>query len=172
MKKYQSENFTTVVVRPATVCGFSNRQRMDVIVNLLTNQAFNLKQIKILGGKQLRPNIHIDDICDLYVFLLENPELEGVFNAGFENISILEIARLVKERVECDIVITGGNDPRSYRLDSSKLLKTGFKPKKTVSYAIDEIIAAFTRGDLRDEPHFHNLNWMNKMMSDQKEMAQ
>ena len=78
----------------------------------------------------------------------------------------------MKERVECDIVITGGNDPRSYRLDSSKLLKTGFKPKKRVSHAIDEIIAAFTNGELRDEPHFHNLNWMNKMMSDQKEMAQ
>ena len=82
-------------------------------------------------------------ICDLYIFLLENPELEGIFNAGFENITILEIARLIKERIECDIVITEGNDPRSYRLDSSKLLKTGFKPKKTVSHAIDEIIVAF-----------------------------
>ena len=103
---------------------------------------------------------------------MDNPQLEGVFNAGFENISILEIARLVKERVECDIVITGGNDPRSYRLDSSKLLKTGFKPKKTVSHAIDEIIAAFRDRTLRDEPHFHNLNWMHKMIIDQQEMAQ
>ena len=114
--------------------------RLDVSVNMLTMQALTTGVIKVFGGTQVRPNIHIDDICDLYVFLLDNPELEGVFNAGFENISILEIARLVKERVECDIVITGGNDPRSYRLDSSKLLKTGFKPKKTVSHAIDEII--------------------------------
>ena len=78
---------------------------------------------------------------------------------------------MVKERVECDIVITGSNDPRSYRLDSAKLLNTGFTPKKTVSDAIDEIIAAFRNGTLRDEPHFHNLNWMNKITSDQREAA-
>ena len=85
------------------------------MVNMLTMQALTTGVIKVFGGTQVRPNIHIDDICDLYVFLLDNPELEGTFNAGFENISILEIARLVKKRVECDIVITGGNDPRSYR---------------------------------------------------------
>ena len=170
LKSYSGQ-MKVQIVRPATVCGLSPRMRLDVSVNMLTMQALTTGMIKVFGGTQVRPNIHIDDICDLYVFLLDNPELEGVFNAGFENISILEIARLVKERVECDIVITGGNDPRSYRLDSSKLLKTGFKPKKKVSHAIDEIIAAFTKGELRDEPHFHNLNWMNKMMSDQKEMA-
>ena len=160
------------IVRPATVCGLSPRMRLDVSVNMLTMQALSKGVITVFGGTQVRPNIHIDDICDLYLFLLDNPHLQGVFNAGFENISILEIARLVKERVDCDIVITGGNDPRSYRLDSSKLLKTGFKPKKSVSDAIDEIIAAFRRGALRDEPHFHNLNWMSKMISDQKGMAQ
>ena len=170
LKSYE-EQMKVQIVRPATVCGLSPRMRLDVSVNMLTVQALTTGVIKVFGGTQVRPNIHIDDICDLYVFLLDKPELEGIFNAGFENISILEIARLVKERVECEIVITGSNDPRSYRLDSSKLLNTGFKPKKTVAHAIDEIIAAFRNGVLRDEPHFHNLNWMNKMTSDQSEVA-
>jgi nucleoside-diphosphate-sugar epimerase len=170
LKSYE-EQMKVQIVRPATVCGLSPRMRLDVSVNMLTMQALTNGVIKVFGGTQVRPNIHIDDICDLYVFLLDNPELEGIFNAGFENISILEIARLVKERVECDIVITGSNDPRSYRLDSAKLLNTGFTPKKTVSDAIDEIIAAFRNGTLRDEPHFHNLNWMNKITSDQREAA-
>jgi nucleoside-diphosphate-sugar epimerase len=170
LKSYE-EQMKVQIVRPATVCGLSPRMRLDVSVNMLTMQALTNGVIKVFGGTQVRPNIHIDDICDLYVFLLDNPELEGIFNAGFENISILEIARLVKERVECDIVITGSNDPRSYRLDSAKLLNTGFTPKKTVSDAIDEIIAAFRNGTLRDEPHFHNLNWMNKITSDQREVA-
>ena len=170
LKSYE-EQMKVQIVRPATVCGLSPRMRLDVSVNMLTMQALTNGVIKVFGGTQVRPNIHIDDICDLYVFLLDNPELGGIFNAGFENISILEIARLVKERVECDIVITGSNDPRSYRLDSAKLLNTGFTPKKTVSDAIDEIIAAFRNGTLRDEPHFHNLNWMNKITSDQREAA-
>ena len=170
LKSY-SGSMKIQIVRPATVCGLSPRMRLDVSVNMLTMQALTKGVITVFGGTQVRPNIHIDDISDLYIFLLDNPELEGVFNAGFENITILEIARLIKERIECEIVITEGNDPRSYRLDSSKLLKTGFKPKKTVSHAIDEIITAFRNRALTDEPHFHNLKWMNKMISDQKEIA-
>ena len=84
----------------------------------------------------------------------------------------MNLAKRISEKIECEILVKESNDPRSYRQDSSKLLKTGFKPKKTVSHAIDEIIVAFKRGELRDEPHFHNLNWMNKMIRNQREIAQ
>jgi nucleoside-diphosphate-sugar epimerase len=150
------------IVRPATVCGLSPRMRLDVSVNMLTMQALTRGRITVFGGTQLRPNIHIDDICDLYLFLLANPQHTGIFNAGFQNSSILEIARLIKERVDCDIVVTESNDPRSYRLDSSKLLATGFVPKKKINDAISEIIQAYRDGQLRDDPMAHNLLWMQR----------
>ena len=150
------------IVRPATVCGLSPRMRLDVSVNMLTMQALTKGKITVFGGTQVRPNIHIDDICDLYVYLLQNKDITGIFNAGFENISILDIARMIKQRIGCDIVVTESNDPRSYRLDSSKLLDTGFVPKKTVNDAISEIINAYQHGRLDDQAHFHNLAWMKQ----------
>jgi nucleoside-diphosphate-sugar epimerase len=99
-------------------------------------------KITVFGGSQIRPNIHIDDICDLYIFMLQNPKFDGIFNAGFENISILDIAHMIKDKVPCDIVVTASNDLRSYRLDSTKLLNTGFAPKKSVRQAILDIIRA------------------------------
>src|SRR3990167_683795 len=117
------------IVRPATVCGYSPRMRLDVSVNMLTIQALITGLIMVFGGDQERPNIHIDDITDLYIFLLEN-KLPGIFNAGFENLSILEIAKNIISLVNAEIKITPSNDPRSYRINSDKLLKTGFKPKK------------------------------------------
>jgi len=150
------------IVRPATVCGVSSRMRLDVSVNMLTMQALTKGKITVFGGTQVRPNIHIDDICDLYLFLLQNPRHDGIFNAGFENISILDIARMIKDRVSCDIVVTGSNDPRSYRLDSTKLLNTGFVPKKSVQHAISDIIYSFEAGALSDDAHFYNLKWMTQ----------
>lgn len=150
------------IVRPATVCGLSPRMRLDVSVNMLTMQALKKGQITVFGGAQVRPNIHIDDICNLYVYFLQNNNLTGVFNAGFENISIMDIALMVKQRIDCDIVVTNSNDPRSYRLDSSKLLDTGFAPKKSVYDAISEIIDAYQQGSLDDEACFHNLTWMKQ----------
>lgn len=150
------------IVRPATVCGVSSRMRLDVSVNMLTMQALTKGKITVFGGTQVRPNIHIDDICDLYLFLLQNPEHDGIFNAGFENISILDIARMIKDRVSCDIVVTESNDPRSYRLDSTKLLNTGFVPKKSVQHAISDIIHSFEAGALSDDAHFYNLKWMTQ----------
>src|SRR5664279_4387531 len=126
------------IVRPATVCGYSPRQRLDVSVNMLTMQAIMNGRITVFGGNQIRPNIHIDDITDLYLFLLDHPEHAGIFNAGFENISILDIAKLVQKHVPAEIVVSESNDPRSYRINSDKLLKTGFRPKKTVDDAIKE----------------------------------
>lgn len=150
------------IVRPATVCGFSPRMRLDVAVNLLTMQALAKGEITVLGGDQTRPNIHIDDITDLYIFLLDHPEVNGVFNAGFENISILDIAQLVAKKVSSKITVTASTDPRSYRVNSDKLLATGFKPKKTVEDAISEIVEKFHSGVLKDEDHFYNLRWMEK----------
>src|SRR6185503_11112269 len=131
------------IVRPATVCGWSPRMRLDVSVNMLTMQALMKGRITVFGGAQTRPNIHIDDITDLYLFLLEHPDVTGVYNAGFENLSILEIAELVRSRVPADVVVSPSNDPRSYRINSDKLLATGFRPKKSVAHAIDELIARF-----------------------------
>jgi nucleoside-diphosphate-sugar epimerase len=150
------------IVRPATVCGLSPRMRLDVSVNMLTMQALTRGEITVLGGDQTRPNIHIDDITDLYLFLLNRPDVTGVYNAGFENLSIQKIAEMACEKAQAKITVLPSNDPRSYRVNSDKLLATGFKPKKTVEGAIDEICAAYKRGDLRDEDRFHTLKWMQK----------
>ncbi len=156
------DDMVVQIVRPATVCGFSPRMRLDVAVNLLTMQALENGKITVLGGTQTRPNIHIDDITDLYIFLLDNPQHDGVFNAGFENISILDIARMVSEQVGAEIDIKPSNDPRSYRVNSDRLLGTGFRPKKTVKDAITELAGLHRQGVLKNEERFHNLKWMMK----------
>ena len=148
------------IIRPATVCGLSPRMRLDVSVNLLTMAALTKQEITVFGGAQTRPNVHIDDITDAYLHFIDNPQHTGVYNVGFENISILEIAEMVADVVPADIVIQQSNDPRSYRVNSDKILTTGFKPKKTVKMAIQEIVEAYNKGELKDEPHFHNLKWM------------
>ena len=150
------------IVRPATVCGYSPRMRLDVSVNLLTMQALSKGKITVFGGDQVRPNIHIDDITDLYLHLIDHPEVTGVYNAGFENISIMDIAKLVTKYVPVEIAVTPSNDPRSYRVNSDKLLATGFKPKKSVEDAVSEIIEKYRSGVLKDDEHFHNLKWMQK----------
>src|SRR5258706_198682 len=96
------DDMVVQIVRPATVCGFSPRQRLDVSVNMLTMQALMNGRITVFGGDQTRPNIHIDDITDLYLFLLDHPEHTGIYNAGFENISILDIANMVAKHVRAE----------------------------------------------------------------------
>jgi len=155
-----SDQMVVQIVRPATVCGYSPRQRLDVSVNMLTLQALTKGRITVFGGKQTRPNIHIDDITDLYLFLLDHPEHDGVFNAGFENISILDIARMVTDHIPAEIIVTPSSDPRSYRINSDRLLKTGFRPKKTVADAIQELAGLYSQGVLVDEDRWHNLRWM------------
>lgn len=151
------------IVRPATVCGYSPRMRLDVSVNMLVMQALMKGVITVFGGAQIRPNIHIDDITDLYLFLLKKGKtVQGVYNAGFENLSIMEIARKVAARVPAEIRVTESTDPRSYRVNSDKLLGTGFRPTKTVDDAIEEIIEKFRAGVLRDEDHCYNLRWMKR----------
>jgi nucleoside-diphosphate-sugar epimerase len=150
------------IIRPATVCGYSPRMRLDVSVNMLTMQALAKRKITVFGGQQTRPNIHIDDITDVYAFMLDHPEHQGVYNAGFENISIMDIARQVTTYAEAEITVTESNDPRSYRVNSDKLLATGFRPKKTVGHAIREIIEKYHSGELKDEERFYNLKWMQR----------
>ena len=153
---------TIQIVRPATVCGYSPRMRLDVAVNLITMQALSKNKITVFGGDQVRPNIHIDDITDLYLHLIDHPEITGIYNAGFENISILDIAKRVIQYVPAEITVTPSNDPRSYRINSDKLLATGFKPKKTVNDAICEMIEKYRAGELKDENRFYNLKWMEE----------
>lgn len=157
-----SNQMVVQIIRPATVCGLSKRMRLDVAVNLLTMQALSKGEITVLGGEQTRPNIHIDDITDLYLFLLGRPEIQGVYNAGFENISILNIAEMVSSHTNAKIIIKPSNDPRSYRVSSEKLLATGFRPSKSVDDAIREISAAFKQGLIKDEDRYYNLKWMQQ----------
>lgn len=157
-----ADDMVVQIVRPATVCGYSPRMRLDVSVNMLTMQALTRRRITVFGGKQVRPNIHMDDITDVYLFMLGHPEHDGIYNAGFENISIMEIAERVTRYVEAEIAVTESNDPRSYRVNSDKLLAIGFRPKKTVDDAIREIIEKFRSGELKDEERHYNLKWMQR----------
>jgi nucleoside-diphosphate-sugar epimerase len=155
-----ADDMVVQIVRPATVCGYSPRMRLDVSVNMLTMQALAREEITVLGGSQTRPNIHIDDITDLYLFMLDNPQHVGIYNAGFENLSIMEIAERVTEHAPAKIHVKPSNDPRSYRVNSDKLLATGFRPKKTVEDAIKEIVHKVRAGELKDEDRYYNLKWM------------
>jgi nucleoside-diphosphate-sugar epimerase len=156
-----SDVLTTTILRPATVSGYSPRMRLDLTVNLLTMQALTKRAMTVFGGGQVRPNIHIDDLVDLYVFAMEK-RLQGVYNAAFENLTVLEIANRVAEQVPATIAVKPGDDPRSYRLCSDRLLATGFRPKKNVAIAIGELAEAFRDGRLTDEPNWHNVKWMKE----------
>ena len=151
-------------IRPATVCGVSPRMCLDVSVNMLTMQALVNEKITVFGGNQTRPNIHVQDITDIMLYFIEHGgKFTGIYNAGFENISILDIAKKVVQLVPAEIVVTASNDPRSYRLSSDKLLGTGFKPGYTVQYAITEIISAFNSGNIRDQDVCYNVRTMKKI---------
>ena len=150
-------------IRPATVCGVSPRMRFDVSVNMFAKQGYLDGRMTVFGGKQIRPNIHIDDLVDVYRHFINNSDLpSGAYNAGFENIEILSIAEMVKDRTGAEIVITPSNDPRSYRQNSDKLLATGFRPKKSVADAIDEVLAALASGELVDRDEWYTVRWMTQ----------
>jgi len=156
LSEYQSDNFTTVTIRPATVCGYSPRQRLDVVVNILTNLAFHKREISVFGGKQLRPNIHILDMVEAYITLLESSKKKiagKVFNAGYENQSVMELAETVKSVVGSDVnlVHTPSDDNRSYHISSEKIKKElGFIPSHTIREAIEGLCEAFSKGLLPD----------------------
>jgi nucleoside-diphosphate-sugar epimerase len=152
------------ILRPATICGYSPRMRLDLSVNLLTMAALTKGKITVFGGDQTRPNIHLRDMIRAYHHFLDHGKrFPGIFNAGFENISILEIAQRVARHVPAEIVVTPSNDPRSYRLSSRKLLATGFTPQHTVEDGIREVIAAFRSGKLHDDERCYNIKTMKKL---------
>jgi nucleoside-diphosphate-sugar epimerase len=151
-------------IRPATVCGMSPRMRLDVSVNMLTFQALKNKKITVFGGDQTRPNIHMKDMVRVYQHFVNNSNIEsGFYNAGFENISILQIAEMVKGKLGAEIIVSESNDPRSYRQNSDKLLKTGFKQEFGVDYAISEIIEAYKNDELTETDQCYTVKWMKNL---------
>lgn len=158
--KHQAADFVCVTIRPATLCGYAPRQRLDLSVNILTNHAVTNGKITVFGGTQLRPNLHVQDMCDLYKLLLETDasKIAGkTFNCGFENMSIMDIALLVKrvvgeefpDRAEIGLVTTPSDDLRSYHINSDKIQRElGFKPRYTIEDAVRDLCKAFKRGDL------------------------
>ena len=156
-----SDDFDIYCIRPATVCGLSPRMRFDVVVNMFVMHAFKNKKIIVLGGDQVRPNIHIQDMSRVYEHFLENPGLaSGCYNAGFENISVISIAETVAKKFGVEIEIKPSNDPRSYRQDSNKLIATGYSQTKTVANAIDEIASALQSGLVKDDDRWYTVKWM------------
>lgn len=156
LKPYQSEDFTTCTIRPATVCGYGKRLRLDLSVNILTNLAINKGEISVFGGTQKRPNIHIEDMTDLYCLLLELPKekIAGkIWNAGYENHTIADIAQMVKNVIgpHVNIVTTPTNDLRSYHISSEKIrTDIGFVAKHTIEDAVRDLKNAFERGEIVD----------------------
>ena len=152
------------IIRPATVCGYSDRLRLDLTINMLTYQAMTGK-IKIFGGKQIRPNIHINDLVNLYIFFLKNSKKipSGYYNAGFENYSINQIVKVIRKKIPCLIQKYKSNDIRSYRLDSSKILSLGFKKKFYVSDAINEIKNLFNKIKKKESILNYNIKTMKML---------
>ena len=165
LSSFHDDNFITVTLRPATVCGYSRRQRLDVVVNILTNLAYHKREISVFGGSQLRPNIHIEDMADAYMVILDAPDekiSQKVFNVGCENHSVLELAKTVQEVVSRDVklVVTPTDDLRSYHVSSAKILKElGFATKHTIKQASIDLVQAFEKGllpnSLEDERYFN-----------------
>jgi len=156
LAEYQSDDFTTVTIRPATVCGYSPRQRLDVVVNILTNLAYHKREISVFGGDQLRPNIHIADMVEAYLVLLKAPKekIAGkIFNAGYENQPVTQLAETVQSVVGQDVklVTTPSDDNRSYHISSQKIrAELGFEATHTIREAVEDLCAAFDNNLLSD----------------------
>jgi nucleoside-diphosphate-sugar epimerase len=176
--KHKANDFTSVVIRPATVCGYSPRTRLDLSVNILTNHAVNKGVITVFGGSQMRPNLHVEDMVDAYMLMLTAPheKIHGeVFNIGFENHSIAAIAKMVKNVVEetmpekgtIEIVTTPSNDNRSYHVNSDKIYRIlGFRPKRTIEDAVRDLVRAFGNHLLEnsfDDDWYYNVRTMKKI---------
>ena len=171
LNKHIDDNFTGVTFRPATVCGYAPRQRLDLSVNILTNHAVNKNKITVFGGSQLRPNLHIQDYIDAVEMFLEAPaaKIQGeIFNVGYQNLSLAEIAELVRkvvsdefpDRADLEIITTPSNDLRSYHINSDKVNRVlGFQPRHTIGDAVRELCAAFRDGLLpnsfEDDAYFN-----------------
>ena len=176
LQKYLDDKFQGIIIRPATVCGFSEKMRFDLTVNILTNYAYNKGYIRVFGGKQSRPNCHIDDMCDLYKKLIHDDitEFNGeIFNVGTENLKIIEVAEKVKSVIEkrldkkdIEIRIEESADIRSYMINSDKIKNLlGFEFKKTVINAIEDLCDAFEKNNIKDSfsEEWSNIKVLTKM---------
>ncbi|MDC6474835.1 SDR family oxidoreductase [Candidatus Pelagibacter ubique] len=172
LNSYKSDDFITTTIRPSTVCGYAKRQRLDLVVNILTNHAFHKREIKVFGGDQLRPNVHIDDMVDSYLAVLnaEDRKINGqIFNVGFKNQSVNELANDVKEIIGDDIKIinTKSDDNRSYHVSSEKIREIlDFETKYTVKNAVSDLKSAFEKKLLIntfDDELFFNIKRMNNI---------
>ena len=156
LSEAQTTDFTTVTIRPATVCGYSPRQRLDVVVNILTNLAYHKGEITVFGGEQLRPNIHIADMVESYIVVLNAPNeaVAGqIYNAGYENQPVRELAETVRSVVgeHVKLVTTPTDDNRSYHISSEKIREElGFKATHTIRDAVEGLVKAFESGKLPD----------------------
>ena len=151
-------------IRPATVCGYSEKMRLDLTVNVLTFNALKNKKIIVHGGKQIRPNINIKDLVNVFYFFVKNMKLrEGYYNAGFENMSVLDIAKKVKKSIPSKIIIKNIIDKRNYYLDSSKLLKAGFKRKYSIQDAIQELKKNYLNKKLKENINFYSIKKLKKL---------
>ncbi len=179
----ESPRFAPVVVRPATLCGYSPRQRLDLTVNILTNNAVNRGKITVFGGGQLRPNLHIEDMARLYEILLGLPP-EGfsgkTYNAGMQNRTVAEIAGIVRRVVEAEMPERGPiavetsstSDRRSYHISSEKIRRVlGFVPRRSIEDAVRDLIAAFRSGKLPDsltDPRYFNLKMLERRLAEER----
>ena len=169
---HTNDNFIGTIIRPATVCGYSPRQRLDLVVNILTNHAYHKKKIKIFGGTQLRPNIHISDMVDSYLCLLkaEKKKISNqIFNVGFENYSVETLALMVQKNIKkkVELEYSESDDNRSYHINSDKIRTTlDFNPKKNIDEAIKDLITAFDKNILSntfENEEYFNIKKMQKM---------
>lgn len=180
LRKYTDDTFTGVTFRPATVCGYGPRQRLDVSVNILTNHAINNNKITVFGGSQLRPNLHIQDYCDVVEMFLVAPTdkiQNEIFNVGYQNLSLMEIAHLVQkvvsqefpERGKVSIETTPSDDLRSYHINSEKIKRVlGFEPKYTIEDAVRELCDAFRSGrlpDSMDDDRYFNVRRLKRLQA-------
>jgi len=169
LAKYYSPDWTCCTIRPATVCGYSPRLRLDLTVNILTNHAITKGRITVFGGDQLRPNLHIEDMADLYLKLLAAPAEQidrKTWNAGYHNLKVREIADLVRRVIgkNVDIVTEPTNDNRSYQVNSDKIAREfGFRPQHTVENAVSDLKEAFEAGQIPNsltDPRYFNIKTM------------
>jgi nucleoside-diphosphate-sugar epimerase len=169
LEEAATNEFVTTTIRPSTVCGYSPRQRLDLTVNILTNHAINKGKITVFGGEQKRPNLHIQDMTDLYLFLLDQPPekiQKKIYNVGYENYKISEIAEMVRDTLNSNIKIetTHSDDIRSYHVSSKKILEElGFSAKHNIQTAILDLKRAFGEGKIpnpMEDIRYYNIKTM------------
>jgi nucleoside-diphosphate-sugar epimerase len=172
LNSYKSEDFITTTIRPSTVCGYARRQRLDLVVNILTNHAYHKRKIKVFGGDQLRPNVHIDDMVNSYLAVIsaKDDKINGeIFNVGFRNQTVRELANDVKSIIGDDVKIdqTSSDDNRSYHVSSEKIRDIlGFETKHTVKDAVLDLKNAFEKKLLTNtfnDEFFFNIKRMNNI---------